>query len=173
MILGFAIVVLMLFVLRYIRALHIRKKFLKRLYMVCNGKGCEVSHKKHLFSSLFSIFHGENFRIIIGSECFSCKFITAVKYSTPLVLNKEGIGRFIRTFKFFKFKVFQYDKTFRFGYESECKKILIINPTPEKIYGIREKQLRALDNGDSVGDYSIYTATAFLNALDRDCLGRS
>ena len=31
---------------------------------------------------------------------------------------------------------------------------------------------RVLDVGDKVGEYKIYTATGFLNALERDCLDK-
>ena len=103
--------------------------------------------------------------------------------------------------KFISIELLSYTKTFSFGWEADCKKILIINPVPKKLLtpkgtsaipvdeeseyyispksgGLKPMVLKVtpkeptveLDNGDIIGGYEIYTARAFLNALERDVI---
>ena len=58
-----------------------------------------------------------------------------------------------------------------FGFESEGKKILIVLPIPKKIYvGTVNSAPRPADTGEKAGEYTVYNASGFLGALERDCL---
>jgi hypothetical protein len=71
----------------------------------------------------------------------------------------------------FKTTIFQIMTQFDFGYESKNRKILILSPTPKKILvSLGGFQPREGDVGEKVGEYTVYNATGFLNALDRDTL---
>ncbi len=50
--------------------------------------------------------------------------------------------------------------------------ILIINPIPKTVNVSENGKTALIDNGDRVGEYKIYSATALVNAIDRNCLDR-
>lgn len=70
--------------------------------------------------------------------------------------------------------MFTYHRFFRFGFSGEdCDgKLLIVLPAPKEIYRRKNGRISSCDNGDRVGDYRIYTGSAFLNAFDRECIDR-
>ena len=76
------------------------------------------------------------------------------------------------SFNLFKTPIFTHTKVREFGYESEFSKILIINPVPKKLFCHFGNKIEEIDNGALVGGYKIYTATAFVRAIDNDILDR-
>jgi hypothetical protein len=111
----------------------------------------------------------------------------------------NGTAAFLVKIRFLRLVLFSYTKSFDFSYEADCKKVLIINPIPQRVLLPRaefsdlldERSMltgrtarraivtevsnkstdsHELDNGDIVGGYEIYSARAFLNALERDCI---
>ena len=84
----------------------------------------------------------------------------------------NGVCAFEHTIRLTKIELFTYETHTSFGYESPCKKVLIINPAPKFLQKEEQNKTLPLDNGDTVGDSIIYAATGFLNALDRGKLGR-
>ena len=76
------------------------------------------------------------------------------------------------SFNLFKTPIFSHTTVKRFGYDSEHSKILIINPVPKKLFCHFGNKIAEIDNGDRVGDYKIYTATAFIRAIETDTVER-
>jgi hypothetical protein len=70
------------------------------------------------------------------------------------------------------YDLFQYKKRFEFDYSSPYKKIIIMNSMPRKVLLNWENKQIPLESGDRFGEYILYTETEFLNALNRDVLGR-
>ncbi len=64
----------------------------------------------------------------------------------------------------------QFHTQFSYAFEGEGKKILIISPTPYKMFVTGGGTNHALDIGDRVGEYMIYTGTSFINAIQRDSI---
>ncbi len=213
--LAVAAVIIIPIIFKYIRALRIRRKFIKQLIKHVKNKRCRISKIKHPYKTAFSIYKGESFTLSIHGKMYSCKLIGAPKKNMPFVLLPNGMGTFVKIFRFFKIEVYSYNKNFRYDYESPYPKILIVNPISKFLYtaegavGDRDgdgrdmhiyttgstrnngnlKRIRMLngeeaeftvnggktarlDNGDRVGEYKIFSATGFLNAVDRDCLDR-
>ena len=55
--------------------------------------------------------------------------------------------------------------------EVNGKKILIVVPIPRKFFvSTNQSSPRQADTGEKIGEYTIYNATGFLGALERDCL---
>lgn len=67
-------------------------------------------------------------------------------------------------------ELFRFTTKTDFSFQGEHKKILIVNPVPYALFGGTEQHARPIDNGDTVGEYKVFAGTAFLNALERDCL---
>ncbi len=202
-------------IFKYLRALRIRHSFIKKLRKLMHNKKCRITKIKYPYRSAFNVYKGESFTLSVNGKRYSCKLIGAPKKNMPFALLPNGYGTFVKIFRFFKIEVYSYNKNFRYGYESDLPKILIINPiskflyTTEGVLGERDnserdmhiyttgstrnnanlKRIRMLngeeaeftinggktarlDNGDRVGDFKIFSATGFLNAIDRDCLDR-
>ena len=114
----------------------------------------------------------ENFNVTVGCKKYSVKFISAIRRKTPFNISSNGDLTFVRTFRIFKVKLFDFTSSYTLTYESSDMKILVLNPTPKYIYKVCEGVALPADNGESIGNYKIYTATAFLRALELDVLDR-
>ena len=167
-----AIIIISPFAYRTIRAFRIRRSFLKGLKRLVDEKKCEITEIKHPYKSIFSVYKGESFRLTVNGVTYSCKLFGAPKKYTPFVLFPDGHGLWQVSIRVLRVELFTYNKHFNFGYESEFQKILIVNPIPKFYFTSFGRKIIALDNGDCVGGYKIYSATAFLNSIDRDCLDR-
>lgn len=155
--------------IRYGRALAKRRVFVKRLARVCAEKGYELSKLHCPYRSVFAIYAEESFALSNGDKRYSCKLISGTQKSVPLVLRPDGVCEFLHIFRLARVEVYRHVKAYEFAWEAEGKKFLILNPVPRKVCDSRMNQL---DNGDVVGEYKIFTGTAFLNALERDCVER-
>ena len=83
-------------------------------------------------------------------------------------LTNTGEGSNIYDYRLGQVHLWRRITTFRYDFEGRSKKILVILPTPQKV--MHAEGGCYLDIGDKVGEYTVYTATAFLNAFERDCL---
>ncbi len=168
------IVVLLLLVLfcsgfQYARAFKKRKVFIKRLTVMCGRGQFKLSKIIFPYRSLFSLYDGESFSVRSGEKEYSCKLVSVAKKNVSLVIYEDGICQFVRSTHLLGMEMFKRAKTYKFGWETKSSKVLIINPVPQKVYN---SQKFPLDNGDAVGDYKIFTSTAFLNALARGCIDK-
>ena len=59
---------------------------------------------------------------------------------------------------------------FDFTFDSKNKKVLIALPFPSEAHYEENKVVREITTGDMIGEYFLYNATGFINALERDCL---
>ncbi|MBQ8441585.1 MAG: hypothetical protein IJX19_13055, partial [Clostridia bacterium] len=67
-------------------------------------------------------------------------------------------------------EAFRIVSTFDYRFEADGEKVLLFNPVPKFLYKkVEDGTSRPLDNGETVGEYKIYAANAFLRALERDC----
>ncbi len=167
-----ALVILLPPTVRITRALRKRKAFVQQLGAICTAKGLGVPAIAHPYRSLFSAIDGESFSLTVDGVRYSCKLVSAMKRNDPLFLYENGACKFVHTVRFARMTLFTHIKTDRFGYEAEGMKLLIINPIPKKVYFGKNGRSDLIDNGDRVGEYKIYSASAFLGALERDCLDR-
>ncbi len=166
------LILITLIVVRYAGIVLRRRKFLRRLESVSREGHHRLSKVRKPFASLFFNYGGESFSVHCNSTDFSCKMLCGRKSKQPLVFTEEGTMEFVKTVQILGYELFQYKKTFDFGYSSEDKKILIINSVPQKMLLLWENKHISLEDGDRLGDYILYTEQSFLNALERECLYR-
>lgn len=186
---------------RNLRALIKRWKFLRSLKKLCREKKYRLSKIQSPYKSLFKLNEGENFSVYIQKRRYSCKFITCKKRSQPIYFMPNGKAAFLVKIRFLKLVLFSYTKSFDYTYEADCKKVIIINPIPQRVLLPRTEfndlmdesnmligksghrlfasnasgdgpDSHELDNGDIVGGHELYSARAFLNALERDCIDK-
>lgn len=172
LILYIALIVFVAFIFSYIRTFIKRRSFLNGLKKVVEENNIDISEISNPYRSLFGLVQGEDFNFTRGGKKYSCKLLHARRRGTPMFISEGGICTFVHTLIVFKIKIFSYNTTFKFDFESENKKIVIINPVPNDIMNAYDGSVTTLDNGDVIGGYKIFTASGFLNALERNCIDR-
>ena len=159
-------------VIWYAKALLKRKKLLQELKKICDDKGFYLSKVKRGYLSIFRLSRESSFTVERSGKTYECKLLCGVRKASPMYLFGNGQGQIIHTFHLRRIELFHFVTSFRYGFESNHKKIVIINPIPKTVYRSGEGRPSEIDVGEVVGDYHIYNATGFLNALERDCLCR-
>lgn len=168
-----AVLILLFWAYRQIRAYGKRRSCIRQLQKICAEKGYTVPGMHKLHSPVFKACgEGEDFQITVGQKNYSCKFICARKKYTPLFIHPNGSMTFVSEVRFLKLRLFQFTTTYQYGYESSNAKILIVNPTPKQMYTHQDGRADPIDNGDVIGGYKVFTATAFLRALEHDVLDK-
>ena len=154
-----------------LRACSIRKKTIKQIKESCLQNGYDISDVKEPYLSILRPCEGESFSITRGGKTYSCKLIAAPKKSLPMAIHPDGQMHFFHEVKIRGVKILSYKTVKHFSYDSKDSKILIVNPVPKKLMAYRGTIVE-IDNGELVGDYKVYTATAFVRAIDNDILDR-
>ena len=154
-----------------LRACSIRKKTIKQIKASCLQNGYDISDIKEPYLSILKPCEGESFSITKGGKTYSCKLIAAPKKSLPMAIHPDGQMHFFHEVKIRGVKILSYKTVKHFSYDSKDSKILIVNPVPKKLMAYKGTIVE-IDNGELVGDYKIYNATAFVRAIDNDILNR-
>ena len=159
---------LVFYLARYARAVGKRKAFVTKLAALCDSK-------KVILEQIGGAFPLENrrkneadFSVVHRGTRYECKFVYSLRKYDTMILTNNGEGSIIYDYRLGQVHLFRRMTFFRYDFESNSPKILIILPTSKRV--IHSESGRDLDVGDRVGEYTVYTATAFLNALERDCL---
>ena len=160
------------FIFRNIGALIKRKKFIKKLRAICDEYRCSLSEIKHPYKSLFKKYNEYNFEFERDGKTYTCKFLSSKHRLRPMTFYEDGIGAVAKVIRIKKTELFRINKYFSYSFESEGKKLLVINPVPKMLYISERGQTLLIDNGDRVGEYKIYSGTALINAIDRNTLDR-
>jgi hypothetical protein len=164
------ILVAVWYLLRTCRRLRRRRRFLKRLRTVCKAEGYTIQTMERPYRSLFGLFDGENIRLCGAQHTYSIKFLSAKSRRNPLLLHENGVCEFLRIVRFARMEVSRFSRAYDVSWEADAYKVLLLDPVPYKVLNVRGEEL---DNGSLIGDYKIFTGTAFLNALERDCVEKT
>ena len=156
------------YLIRYARALNKRRGFIKKLSALCDQKNVAFEQNGNIFPLEKRNKTDADFSIVSCGTQYDCRFIYALKKLDTMSLTDRGEGSVIHDYRLGQVHLFRRITTFRYDFEGRGKKVLIILPTPKRV--IHAEGGRSLEIGDKVGEYTVYTATAFLNALERDCL---
>lgn len=102
---------------------------------------------------------------------FDCKLVAGVFPNSPIIFSDAGEGIRQSVLRLFNIDVLQFNTRidYRFRNSSEgSKKIVIAIPVPKNIYvSVQGSSPRLADTGEAMGEYTLYTATGFLNSLER------
>ena len=154
-------------IFRILNSISTRRRFIKGL----KEQGYDTLIIQHPIRSIFKQFDGESFRIEKEGITYSVKLISGRKRKYPIAFYPDGHLEYIIRFGI-RGLYYEYSKHYTFDYYSEHPKIIVVNPVPHKLHTFHEAKLVDLDNGDKVGEYKIYTATAFLRALELGYISR-
>lgn len=174
----------------YLGALLKRRKFLKKLKKWCLENGYTLDDLNHPYLSVFREFDHYTFSLFAHGQRYYARVITCINRGNYMIFDEKGIftriklfriplpriggaGRYVQSFDRGTGEdreLFRITSEVNYTFEADGKKLLILNP-PAKFVKISHKgSLKDADNGDHVGDYSIYTSNAFLRALDRNAV---
>ena len=157
---------------RMIRACRKRRSLFQRLKKICTANGITLSEIKAPYFSLFRMIDGENFRISLGGREYSCKLVCGSKRHVPIVIRGDGTLSYLHAIRMRGVTFSEWEVRYDCYYEAPCPKILIVNPTPKKLLTEREPNLVEIDNGFTVGEFKVFTASGFLRAIEMDTLHR-
>lgn len=165
-------VLLLLWLLAFLRALRIRRKFLRQLRACCAEIGATLSPIRRPYRSLLCLDRFESFTVTRGEKTYHCKLFSARRRRNPLFFSEHGTVQCLHSFSFRRVEYFRFTTQFDFSFEAPAPRILIVNPVSKEIFAGHTHFARPIDTGESVGPYKIFTATGFLGALARDVLDR-
>ena len=169
--LAVAALILAVVMIYYIRAIIKRMSFVKKLKKYCADNSVYLSDIKKPCLSLLVSQDGSDFTIEKNGTKYDCKFIAGIFPNSPVVLSDKGKGLKQDTVRIFRVELFHFMTRFDFGYEGDGKKILVLLPTPKKFFVSADgSSPRLADVGEKAGEYTVYNAFGFLNALQRGIL---
>ena len=153
-----------------LRALRIRRRFIKNLKRLCREYGFTLERIKRPYSSLFFYREGANFRLHANAKTYDCKFFGAMRRHWEMYFREDGTLTTARALRFRRVEFLRFSSVYEFDFASEHKKICIVAPVPNVISAGCNSWNRPIDTGTRVGEYRIFSSTGFLNALRRDCV---
>ncbi len=159
-------------VYRLARALFKRRSCIRRIQSICAEKGYTLSEIERPYMSVFTPRGGVSFKVTVHDEydetveprTYACKLIGSVRKNLPVSVYASGVIVYHHEFRFAKSKVFEYQHKVKFGFESEHRKLIVVSPIPKHIWTFHGSLASLIDNGDEVGEYKFYSATAFARA---------
>ncbi len=162
------IVKVVFYLVRYARAVIKRKRFTETLFELCDQKNIRLEQNGGIFPLDNRRKDEADLSVVHRGTKYECKFVYSLRKYDTMILTNYGEGSVVYDYRLGQVHLFRRMTFFRYDFESNSPKILIILPTSKRV--IHSESGRDLDVGDRAGEYTVYTATAFLNALERDCL---
>ncbi len=168
------VAVLVVIALYYVRAVNKRKEFVGKLKKYCTENSITLSEIKKPYASVFVQQEGIDFTIEQNHTIYDCKMVASIFPSSPIAFSDTGKGIRQTTLRLFKVNVFNINTIIDYHMESRPegnRKIIIALPVPQNIYvSVNGSTPRPADTGENVGEYTLYNASGFLNALERGIL---
>ncbi len=180
----------------YLGALIKRRKFYKKLKKLCKENGFDLRELNHPYLSVFRETEGYTFSIHAHGQTYYARVISCINRGNYMIFDTKGMFQRVKLFRIpfprlgtptngyarGKFlqgidrgtgddrEIFRISSEADYTFEAEGKKLLILNP-PTKFVKISHQGLaKDADNGDRVGEYTIYSSGSFLRSLDRNAI---
>lgn len=189
--LAVAVIFAVVWLLSVIRALRIRRKFIRKLKKVCKAENIEISDiRRPYLSVILRKNHDFHFTVKQDGKTYACKMIAALSKSAQMVFLDEDIGYFKHGFQFRKQDIVFFRPKFYHSFDAEDadKKIYIISPVPYEIRAVatqitfqsegtdfitESKRFRVLDNASALYGGTLFSGDGFISAIKRHCLDKS
>lgn len=175
-----AIAAILLFLALYsrLRAFRIRRKFFRMLKKTCRENDFALSKITHPYLSILTKDKEFHFTVKAYGKTYACKLLAATSRSAQMVFfhNGEGVYRKMLSIRGVELPISMFKKKFYYEFDEGGMvdhKVLIVSPAPHTILIEGGNRTYFLDNGASVNGNFLYAGQAFLNALNRNCIGVS
>ncbi|MBR6768238.1 MAG: hypothetical protein IKM34_01980 [Clostridia bacterium] len=134
-------------ILRYIRAIRIRSKFIHSLKSTCQKNRYKLSKIQKPYRSLFFITDGISFSIKDkNGKQYDCKLLHSIKRTAPMFLHSDGFATLVSPINFFKAELGYRVKTVPYSFESNNSKCVIVCPIPRAFYARNESSDSDVDS---------------------------
>ncbi len=180
----------------YLGALSKRRKFYKNLKKLCEENGFELRELNHPYLSVFRETDGYTFSLYAHGQTYYARVISCINRGNYMIFDTKGMFKRVKLFRIpfprlgtpqqgvarGRFvqgidrgtgddrELFRVSSEVDYTFEAPGKKLLILNP-PAKFVKISHQGLaKDADNGDHVGEYTIYSSASFLRTLDRNAI---
>ena len=180
----------------YLGALSKRRKFYKKLKKMCEENGFELKELNHPYLSVFRETEGYTFSLCAHGQTYYARVISCINRGNYMIFDTKGMFTRVKLFRIpfprlgtpqrgvarGRFiqgidrgtgddrELFRVSSEVDYTFEAPGKKLLILNP-PAKFVKISHQGLaKDADNGDHVGEYTIYSSASFLRTLDRNAI---
>ncbi len=171
----------------YLRALFKRMGYIKRLRRLCKAYRFELLSLKHPYLSVFRQPKGYTFALRADKKTYYCRLIASVSRSKKMIISDNGScirrwsfhipqPQFARSGAFLQVndrgngddrELFGIESSFDYTFEADGEKLLLLNPVSKRTQKELQKHRSEMDNGDRIGEYSVFTGNAFLRYLER------
>lgn len=172
----------------YYLCIRRRFLFLRNLKKCCKKYKFKLLAIKHPYRSIFRDSDGYNIAIRANGRTFYCRILASVKKTNKIYLCPDGTcerarlvrmpaPRVVGKRRFVQAnqmnldegrEIFRIVTSFDYRFEAKGEKILLFNPVPKFLFKKVDGTSRPLDNGETVGEYKIYSGNAFLRSLERN-----
>ena len=157
----------------YFNRIRKRQKFISKLKKLAVQSDFTVSDIQKPYLSVFKRTNGISFTVTANQKSYDCKLISGKRKNIPIIFTDQGFLLFRRIIRLGKSELFSIYSKYDYQFESDTKKCLIITYIPKNCYFKNlSGQMRKIDTGEKIGEYTVFSAGGFLNALERDCLDR-
>ena len=186
---SWAIVGALLF-LFYFKAIRKRSKLFKKMRALCKEYGFELFDCKHPYLSIFFNLKGYTFAIAANGKTYYCRLIAGVNrlnkmyfdeqgfctrtitvsIPTPRVVSRGGFAQMLLREDSEDLEILRLRFRCKYTFEADEKgeRVILLNPVPRRVFfkriGIPRQEM---DNGDKVGEYTVFAGNAFLRFLER------
>ena len=174
-----------------LRAFWTRFRFIRKLKRECRKYEYEILSIKGAYRAVLCDFQSYTLAIKAHGKLYYCRLLSSIKRSNNVHIREDGTLvrvfalriprlRFVNMYGGGNFssgpnedrtlEFFAHASVTDYTFEADGNKILILNPAARRVYfeGANGK-LASIDNGDHIGEYTVFTGNAFLRALERDC----
>ena len=170
---GFLSVIGIIFLFLNAMRIQKRKKFISNLKRISAQSGYTLSKIEKPYVSIFKNTKGASFTVKAHQKTYQCKLISGKRKGVPIIFSNRGFLLFKRIIRMGKTELFSIYSKYDYSFESNTKKCLIITCIPANCYFKDENgRMRKIDTGEKIGEYTVFSASGFLGALERDCLDR-
>ena len=181
------LVIVAVWIVRAIRGIRKRKRFLEQMENACALSGIPVPEIKQPCLSLFRKKEkGPIFTFTLRNRKYACKMISSLKpftlyrfypngtvghvhmlHTRMLARGRWGMGNAI-----LKQHIELWENQYKIGFDApeDVTKIFLFNPCTKTVELSHGNENIPLDNGMKIGEYTFYTATGLTNAIARNCL---
>lgn len=181
---GIILAVLTALLLTYLIALRVPRKrlaFMRKLKKVCKKNGLRIKKEHGFFKSLRN--NAEGFDLVVSSRSTSyyVRFYAAYRRASHLTFCDENTVAVTTNIHNNRFKVVlgmskPRVKTLSYNYSDtppsnvkNAVKVLLVNPVPHDIFKRSSGgTVTPIGTGEMIYDYMLYTATGFLNMIERE-----
>ena len=156
---------------RYLRAMRVRRNFIKQVEHVCDEHGYILSKERHPYRTLFFRSGTESFSIEINKVVYSCTLVGSIKRRTLLMFGKNKVIN-VHQIRLYCRPIFRFEFTTPLVFEGDSHKLLIVVPDNQNLYVVDHVGVKRMYLGSKIFNYKVFGQDDFLGNLSRNSLLR-